>query len=245
MGCFQLVKNCFMDEGNQAYLLSSELGIWPLILAPIIGNEPFLHGESEYDGILPEIRRQMTPDKLRDPDAQIRMLVYEIILLCAKHKPSRVLLRSQAMYPILRHAHDQEKDQKEHELDEICEQVVPFFILDEDDAQHPDMQNAEKKRARVEQLKQLNEDEDAGSASAASTKSTDEPVDQPVHYLGDELGGSVRGSQATTGVVLPPVKASAALPPAPLEDDFPEMQPIGADESQNTTHTTHAQHAMD
>lgn len=242
LGCLNLVKNCFMDESNQSYLLSKELGLWPVVLEPIIGNEPFLHGEQEYKGILPEVRAMMREEKRRDVDPQVRVLVYEIILLCAKHKPSRMQLRSQAMYPILRHAHDQEKEQKETELDEMLEQLVPFFILDEDDARHPDALEADKKRARVAQLKEMNEKEANGESASspapeAAKKPEPEPVDMPVHYLGDELGGDVRRREAqeAADAALPtktPVKAYSALPAAPLDEDFPDIEPLGADESQ-------------
>ena len=54
MGCFQFVKNCFMTEENHARLLSRALNLWPAVLEPVVGPEPFMHGESEYKGIWPE-----------------------------------------------------------------------------------------------------------------------------------------------------------------------------------------------
>ena len=251
MGCFQLMKNCFIEDTHHATLLSKQLGLVPHLLAPIIGPEPFLHGEDEYKGIDPAVRALMTPEKRRDPDPQMRVLVYEIILLCARNKPSRVTLRAQCMYPILRHAHDAEKvdeDPAARELDELLETIVPFFILDEDDALHPDQIEAEKKRARIEQLKQINDDEEHKGETPEERKARKAAeaaaLDKPVHYLGDELGGDVRRKQQQEEAAgarglsapLPPVAASSVAPrlpsDAPDEDDetFPDVEPLDAAE---------------
>jgi hypothetical protein len=255
MGTFQLLKNCFMDEASHAALLNPDLHLLPELLRPIIGNEPFLHGESEYKGIDPAVRAMMTPDKRREADPQIRVLVYEILLLCARHKPSRMLLRSQAIYPILRHAHDAEKadsDPAARELDELLEQLVPFFILDEEDESHPEQVEAGKRKARVEQLKAMNAQE-SGAAAAESAEERKERLakeaaaaDKPVHYLGDELGDQVRrrdaasasAAAAAAAAAAPAVVASSVAPPRPAaasaihdDDDFPSMEPLGAEES--------------
>jgi hypothetical protein len=246
-----------MEESRHMYLLSQELGLLPYLLRPIVGPEPFLHGESEYDGIDPAVRTMMTPDKRRETDPQIRVLVYEMILLCARNKPARVHLRSKAIYPILRHAHDAEKaagaegDGDAKDMDELLESLVPYFILDEDDDQHPEQKEAEKRRQRVEQVKSLNSGEGAAAAAAAKPEETKEErrareereaaeLDKPVHYLGDELGGEVRRRQAeaagaAAAATRAPVAASAVAPSsAPDLDDetFPDVQPLGAEESQ-------------
>ena len=266
MGTFQTFKNCFIEESHHATLLSPHLSLFPSLLAPILGPEPFLHGESEYAGIDAKVRAQMTPEKRRDPDPNLRVLVYEIILLCAKYKPSRVHLKSQAIYPILRHAHDAEKassDPAAAELDEMLEQLVPFFILDEDDALHPDQIDAEKRRARVEQLKAMNDEEakhpgETAAARRERVTKEQEEMDKNTHYLGDELGGEVRrkaemekrAAEATASATgsgsssesKPPVKASSVAPSSAtvelIDETFPDIEPLGAAESQCThTHT--------
>jgi len=262
LGTFQIIKNCFMEESQQGYLLSAHLGLLPYVLRPIVGPEPFLHGESEYEGIDPAVRSQMTPDKRREADPQIRVLVYEILLLCARNKPSRVLLRGKAIYPILRHAHDSEKelaksgDGDAEDMDELLETLVPYFILDEDDAQHPEQKEAEKRRQRVEQVKSLN---NGGDAAAAPEETKEErrarrereaaeaaALDKPVHYLGDELGGEVRrrehGDAAAAAAPVKPVAASASLPTSAVDLDdetFPDIEPIGAAETEQLGEVAH------
>ena len=272
MGSFQLLKNCFIEESHHGALLEQGLGLMPLILRPILGPEPFLHGESEYAGIDPRVRDQLTPDKRRDADPHLRVIVYEILLLCAKVKPSRILLKSQAIYPILRHAHDAEKadsDPAALELDDLLEQLVPFFILDEDDALHPDQIEAEKRRARVDQLKAINDLEQDKQRHPNETpeqrkqriKTEAEAADKSVHYLGDELGGEVRrreemdkraaaaaaaAAASPAAVAAARASASSVAPPKPgsatlelIDDTFPDIEPLGAAESQSQKHFAH------
>jgi len=250
LGLFQCLKNLFMEPENHAMLLDPKLGLWPELVRPIVGDEDFLHGESEYEGLDPRIRAMQRAGKRREADPQLRCLVYEIILLCAKQKPSRVQLRSSAIYPLLRHAHDEEKelskrgDGAARELDELVEQIVPFFILDEDDANHPDKKDEEKKKQRIEQLKKLNETEPVKKREAETIVEDG----QAVHYLGDELGGEVRKKQqeaASKANSAQPVSASSVAPEsrdhkhADEDEDFPSMEPITAEETERLGEVTH------
>ncbi len=243
LGTFQLMKNLFMEQSKLEYLLSPPLALLPSLLRPIIGPEPFLHGESEYKGIDPAVRALMTPDKRRDSDPQIRLLVYEILLLCARYKPSRALLRSRAIYPILRHAHDADKADSDpdcRDLDDLLEGLIPYFILDEDDQAHPEQMEAEKRRARVEQVKALNEDADANETKEQRRERLAKEAadaDKPVHYLGDELGGEVRKREAAAAAASSgssvEKKPATAGPSASvdLDEAFPDMEPLGAAET--------------
>src|SRR6201999_2921090 len=95
--------------------------------------------EHERPLYLPSVLAAMDPSHRRHPDAAIRRLVLEIITLCARHKPSRLYLKSIAVYPILRELHKYEKNEHQQqqpqgskELDEIIYDIVPYFILDEE-----------------------------------------------------------------------------------------------------------------
>jgi hypothetical protein len=73
------------------------------------------------------------PRKRADAEGDIRTLAYETVMVLVRNAPTRTYLRARNTYQLLREAHKHERA-VEHERNDqlIDEDLIPFFILDED-----------------------------------------------------------------------------------------------------------------
>lgn len=97
----------------------------PFLLLPLAGPEDF--SEEEMDR-LPVDLQYLPPDKQREPDADIRKMLIEAIMLLTATAPGRKQVRDQGAYLILRELHSWEP---EPDVQVACEKLIQVLIGDE------------------------------------------------------------------------------------------------------------------
>ncbi|EDQ89296.1 uncharacterized protein MONBRDRAFT_32489 [Monosiga brevicollis MX1] len=126
-GVIGALRNCCFEYQDHEWLLSPEVDLLPYLLLPLAGPEEF--DDEDMDG-MPDDLQYLPPDKKRDMDADIRMMLLEALLQLAATRGMREQMRRNKVYPILREYHKWEP------LDDVrdaCEQVVQLLINEEHD----------------------------------------------------------------------------------------------------------------
>ena len=179
-----LFRNLCLEQSSQQLLLAANCALLENCLLLIAG-----HGEvreEERDGFFPSVLASMSAAHARHPDAAIRRLVLEIIVLLARYAPSRAVLKQRRVYTVLRELHmKHEQDEAaggDRQLDELLYDIVPYFILPEDD------EAKGGSRATVEELKDDGE--------VLGTEQKDAAADERTAQLLDELTLSSQAVQA-------------------------------------------------
>lgn len=125
-GVAGVIKNICFDK-DSAWWLLNEIEILKHLLYPLAGPE-----ELDLDdrvGMDPELWLE-GPDKIREPDEQVRLtLVESILLLLATGRASREFLRKQRTYVILKMADMVEENE---EVGEKINECVQFLRRDEE-----------------------------------------------------------------------------------------------------------------
>lgn len=101
------------------------MDILPFLLLPLAGPEDFSEEEMER---LPIDLQYLPPDKQREPDADIRKMLIETIMLLTATAPGRKQVRDQGAYLILRELHSWEP---EPDVRLTCEKLIQVLIGDE------------------------------------------------------------------------------------------------------------------
>lgn len=130
MGLLRAIRNLFMEEENHPSLLAQEMNIYPHFLLPVVGPE--ITDAEELKALPQPLVQRIQKGTPRDPSTELRRIIMDIVMLCAGHKPSRVMLRSQGIYPVLRDWHKFEQSLQNQEADDLMFELVPYFILDEE-----------------------------------------------------------------------------------------------------------------
>ncbi|KAI9508162.1 DUF383-domain-containing protein [Russula earlei] len=119
-GVSSLIKNCsFYMQGHQAILAPESQSVLvppsnlaapgidalPHILLPLAGPEEFDLDAQEQ---LPEALQFLPPAKQREPDAALRLIHVETLLLLCTTRWGRDHLRSHGVYEVMRELHEQE-----------------------------------------------------------------------------------------------------------------------------------------
>ncbi len=191
LGSWRCIRNLFMESQHHSYLLSEELGLYPRIVLPLVGSEPL--DDDDRLGQPFMVLDALFPDKRRDPDPEVRRVLCDILMLCAQHDVSRLLLKRRNIYPLLRDLHVAEQDANNEELDAFLHELVPLYIKDD-----ADLAFLRAKRQ---------------STSSNSTKSPDAPVsahpndadDEPPPFVEDlEDLAPPRAANADSLEVAPP-----------------------------------------
>jgi len=121
-----LPRNCAFEINKHPLLLDEQgFNLLPRILLPLAGPEEL--DEDDLEGMYEELQL-LEPDKKREPDAALRLILVEVLLLFGTTREGRDLMRSRKAYPILREAHLAEKDDHIHET---IERVVNLIARDE------------------------------------------------------------------------------------------------------------------
>lgn len=97
----------------------------PAILLPLAGPEEL--SEDDMDG-LPDELQYLESTKRREPDAAIRKMLIEILILLSVNRDGREIMRKCKVYPILRDLHKWEKDES---VEEQIQEIVQLLIRDE------------------------------------------------------------------------------------------------------------------
>jgi hypothetical protein len=151
-GLISTLRNCLMDTKYHAAILDPETLLFQTALLAIVGPSGELDAEDRAK-VFKFCSARMTATKRRDSDNTVRRLILDMILMCARHKASRIYLREHGTYYLLRELHKEERKRKVTEHDELIEDLVQYFLLPEE-----------------EQQKKKNEELKAQQAAAAARK---------------------------------------------------------------------------
>ncbi|KAF4022141.1 hypothetical protein G4228_014095 [Cervus hanglu yarkandensis] len=124
-GVVGTLRNCCFEHRHHEWLLGPEVDILPFLLLPLAGPEDFSEEEMER---LPVDLQYLPPDKQREPDADIRKMLIETIMLLTATAPGRKQVRDQGAYLILRELHSWEP---ESDVQVTCEKLIQVLIGDE------------------------------------------------------------------------------------------------------------------
>lgn len=127
IGALSVVKNaCFNTEIHIWIITKKEFNLLPLLLLPLAGPEDLT--EEEADG-LPDELLFLEPDKKRESDPQVRLLLMEILLLLCSSRECRDILRDKKVYTIVQKCHLVENDDQ---VLETVDRLVQFLMRDEE-----------------------------------------------------------------------------------------------------------------
>ncbi|XP_006879482.1 PREDICTED: protein FAM203A [Elephantulus edwardii] len=124
-GVVGTLRNCCFEHRHHEWLLGPKVDILPFLLLPLAGPEEFSEEEMER---LPADLQYLSPDKQREPDADIRKMLLEAIMLLTATAPGRQQVRDQGAYLILRELHSWEP---EPAVRVTCEKLIQVLIGDE------------------------------------------------------------------------------------------------------------------
>ncbi|KAM5313929.1 LOW QUALITY PROTEIN: protein HGH1 homolog [Glossophaga mutica] len=124
-GVVGTLRNCCFEHRHHEWLLGPKVDILPFLLLPLAGPEEFSEEEMER---LPVDLQYLPPDKQREPDADIRKMLIEAIMLLTATAQGRQQVRDQGAYLILRELHSWER---ESDVRVTCEKLIQVLIGDE------------------------------------------------------------------------------------------------------------------
>lgn len=85
------------------------MDVLPAILLPLAGPEEFDLDDQEK---LPPALQFLPGDKKREPDAALRLVLVETLLLLCTTRRGRNIMRDRGVYEVIRAAHLVEKDER-------------------------------------------------------------------------------------------------------------------------------------
>jgi hypothetical protein len=133
-GVTSVIKNCCFDTASHGWLLTNpDLNLLPYIMLPLMGPEEY--DEDDLDG-MPDELQLLGDDKTREPDAQIRLILIDTLLLLSTTLEGREILRAKKVYRIIQKLHLVETSE---EVQEAIERLVQLLARDES------QENVEKK----------------------------------------------------------------------------------------------------
>lgn len=135
-GVAAAVRNCCYETSDHDWLLS-EVGVVPRLLLSLAGPEPL--DAPEREGMDPWLLQRLDeagPNKVREPDPEVRRSMLGAIQLLCTEKASRQHLRRGRVYPIVRNL-DQVEDNKE--VAEIAFGIINFLVRDEEEGDNEEV----------------------------------------------------------------------------------------------------------
>ncbi|KFO30635.1 Protein FAM203A [Fukomys damarensis] len=152
-GVVGTLRNCCFEHRHHEWLLGPEVDILPFLLLPLAGPEDFSEEEMAR---LPVDLQYLSPDKQREPDADIRKMLIEAIMLLTATAPGRQQVRDQGAYLILRELHTWEP---EPDVQMACEKLIQVLIGDEPDSGMENLLEVQVPEDVEQQLLQLDHQE--------------------------------------------------------------------------------------
>ncbi|XP_003463780.1 protein HGH1 homolog isoform X2 [Cavia porcellus] len=152
-GIVGTLRNCCFEHRHHEWLLGPDVDILPFLLLPLAGPEEF--SEEEMDR-LPVDLQYLPPDKQREPDADIRKMLIEAIMLLTATAPGRQQVRDQGAYLILRELHTWES---EPDVQMACEKLIQVLIGDEPECGMENLLEVQVPEDVERQLQQLDRQE--------------------------------------------------------------------------------------
>lgn len=121
-GIVGALKNCCFEYDYHTWLLSEEVDILSRLLLPLAGNEEFDEEDMEK---LPVDLQYLPPEKTREEDPDLRLILLEAITQLCATKQGRLFVKKQNAYLILRELHKWEKDpQAKLACQKLCEMLI-------------------------------------------------------------------------------------------------------------------------
>ncbi|KAM4865060.1 protein HGH1 homolog [Thomomys bottae] len=157
-GVVGTLRNCCFEHRHHDWLLGPEVDILPFLLLPLAGPEDF--SEEEMDR-LPVDLQYLPPDKQREPDADIRKMLVEAVMLLTATAPGRQQVRDRGAYLILRELHSWEP---EPDVQMACEKLIQVLIGDEPECGMENLlevqvpEDVEQQLLQLDQLEQEQKD---------------------------------------------------------------------------------------
>ena len=97
-----------MQEAHPLLLSSGVVKLLPYILLPLCGPEEFDIEEQEK---MPEEIQLLPPDKQREADSGIRLMLVEALVLLSATQAGRDVLRDRGVYEVVKVLHRVERDE--------------------------------------------------------------------------------------------------------------------------------------
>ncbi|XP_037658758.1 protein HGH1 homolog [Choloepus didactylus] len=152
-GVVGTLRNCCFEHRHHEWLLGPEVDILPFLLLPLAGPEDFPEEEMAR---LPVDLQYLPPDKQREPDADVRKMLIEAIMLLTATVPGRQQVRDQGAYLILRELHSWEP---EPDVRVACEKLIQVLIGDEPEHGMENLLQVQVPEDVEQQLQQLDHQE--------------------------------------------------------------------------------------
>ncbi|XP_049488721.1 protein HGH1 homolog [Panthera uncia] len=168
-GVVGTLRNCCFEHRHHEWLLGPEVDILPFLLLPLAGPEDFSEEEMER---LPVDLQYLPPDKQREPDADIRKMLIEAIMLLTATAPGRQQVRNQGAYLILRELHSWEP---EPDVRVACEKLIQVLIGDEPEQGMENLLEVQVPEDVEQQLQRLDRQEQEQHTRERSEELAPEP----------------------------------------------------------------------
>ncbi|XP_074641562.1 protein HGH1 homolog [Tubulanus polymorphus] len=136
-GAITLIKNCCFEIDYHEWLLSEKVDILPYLLLPLAGGEEY--DEDDMDR-LPLDLQYLPPEKQREPELELRLLLIEAILKMCATKPARQFIKSKNTYVIVRDLDNWETDES---IKKSIHDLIQILIGDEPSEEHSNLQEVE------------------------------------------------------------------------------------------------------
>jgi hypothetical protein len=112
------------NKGNDV-LLDPELNLFVYVLLPLSGPEDYTDEEMED---MPAELQLLEPEKKRELDPQLRIMLLEILIAISSTREVRDIMRSISVYHVIKKLHLQEKNE---DVQELIETLVNQLMRDE------------------------------------------------------------------------------------------------------------------
>ncbi|RKO98952.1 hypothetical protein CXG81DRAFT_15232 [Caulochytrium protostelioides] len=165
-GVTSVFVNTAFRPSTHDYLLNPELNFLSYILLPLCGDEDF--SEEDMEG-MPDDLQMLEPGNAREPDAGIRYLLVQQLLLLTQTRKGREILRANKVYPVIRQLHLWEQDE---DVKDVIERLVNMLMRDEDDGKPQAV-------PKIEEITMAEAKAIDAPSTAASTEMAVEPAREP------------------------------------------------------------------
>jgi hypothetical protein len=128
-GVISTLKNvCYaanLENKGLDVLLHEDVNLFVYVLLPLSGPEDYT--DEEMEGMPAELQL-LEPEKKRELDPQLRMMLVEILIALSSTRPVRQLMREIQVYHVVKKLHLQEKNE---DVQELIETLVNQLMRDE------------------------------------------------------------------------------------------------------------------
>uniref|UniRef100_H2ZQF9 Protein HGH1 homolog n=1 Tax=Ciona savignyi TaxID=51511 RepID=H2ZQF9_CIOSA len=129
-GVAATIRNCCFVYESHDWILGEEIDLLPHLLLPLAGSEEF---DDDDNDKLPLDLQYLPPDKEREEDPDIRIILIEAITLLCATKSGRAYVKDKNTYVIMRELYRWESDNNNDDVADVCERLVQILISDEPD----------------------------------------------------------------------------------------------------------------